>query len=1137
MASLGRTPRGSGIVAARLVACLSVAGTVLLGSALSAPAQETGKVQGLVIDAQTGEAIAGATVRVLGTTRHGISGDDGYYFINEVGAGLQTIVAEFIGRRAFRIENQRVLAGQTMTLNFELEVAAIELEPLVVEGERNPLVPRDQVSSKAIVTGELIDALPMDNATSIVVLQPGVIDTDEGRTIRGSRPNEEAVYVDGVITRRYLTGEVEPIELPTNALAEVDVTTGGIGAEYMDAGSGLVNYVTRSGGSTLGGSLVLFTDQSAPKEWRTGFNRLEFTFGGPILREQNLSFFLAGAAEGRKYQGLNDGWLDVPLLLNDGVDVFDATSAAAFGRQVGDPAVFSLPRSSNAVSGTDSLRVAFPNFTAWDNGPTLPYNPSDEYTFLGRLDWGIAGGASVNISYKRAREQSIDLALENVYNPDGYTGVLETADVLTLGGYFLLTQTAFSALALDVKASYQKYFDQLGLIEPDWLREHRDPTLGFNFSNIKFLFDHDDYPVSKELMYGARSNAIPGDSMQAYPARFDLAGGQSLPGLVQNLRFNPYGMRFNWPISGYSNTALGFTVERNWVFSGALDWQAGRYIRLRAGGDLALLHVEDNWLLTYASRAAPAVHDPKRGGLWATGRLDLGDMVIDAGVRWDYFDPNGEFPRVPGYVFNVPDSLKADFWQLLPPGAIDRYTGEPFPAGTALVDRLRPLEDCGGAETEADRLNPETGQPVCKPNFLPGRTKSEWSPRLGVSFPVTVKSTFRLSYSHNVQTPPLGTSDLGVVAGQFGYFRNIYDDLAGGRANTFTPFGRDLDMARTVTFEVGYRQLIGEDLVVDLAAYSKTARNAVTIRKVLWENPNNPSNELFISSAVNADYTHIIGVDLTLDKRFGQFADLSTSYSYVDARGTGSDPFTAGAWIYRHTNLSALTNLPPDPPDVMLRLDQSRTHNFAGTFALLFPRDFRRGTALGSILSDFGAFVTFRVASGLPYTRERNSATGCIGPGCTPNYPAEEYNASNMPWEKRLDLRLTKGLPLRGTRVLLFVDWRNPFNLENTNRIFQETGTAYNDQFRRKQLNQQMTDPLLDGDTDVDGFSIMQESPDNDVNKFSLLQAERRYGDGDGYFSVEEQEKAFGAWYDLFWGVQNFVESTQRLRLGLEIRF
>lgn len=1129
---------------ARLVRRCGVAALFMMFAASPLLAQATGKLQGRVVEAETGAPIAGVSVQILGTSQGAISSEDGFYFINEVPAGLYTIIAQFIGRRTIRVEDQRILSGQTMTVDFEMPAAPIELEELVVQGERNPLVPRDQVSSKAIITGELIEALPVSSPAEIINLQPGVIVTNQGRTIRGSRPNEEAVYIDGVLVKRYGTGRVEPIELPINALEEASVTTGGVGAQFADAQSGVVNYVTRSGGTSLSGSLWAFSDQMSPKTWRTGNSRIQANLGGPIWRDKNLTFFLAGVVEGRKYLALNDGWNDVPQLLNSGVaslptdpnDPMTQRIADHFGMEPGDPAIFTLPRGSQAAGGEDSVTLQFPSFTAWDNGPSRPFNPSDEYTALAKVTWaGLGAGNYLDLSWKRERDQRITLGLGNFYNPQGVDGTFGQADVWTLGGYFLLVQRATSALALDLRASYQKFFNQNGPLDPQWYLDHREPFGGFNLSNMKFLVDADDFPVSRALMEGARSNAFPAESLLVYPGRSDLRNSQAPTGITDPLRFNPYGLRTDFPVRGFGTggtTGLSYQRERNWVFSGTLDWQASRTLRIQAGGDYALIDLESMFVPLESSRGTPEMYDPKRGGLFATGRLDLGDVVIDAGLRFDYFDPSGDFPRVPGYVFNVPDSLKADFVTL---EAFDPDNPKGFES------RLVPLENCGGDVTAADRTR-EDGTVVCKPNFIAASSKSTISPRLGVAFPVTVKSTFRFSYSHNVQTPPLGSSDFGVVTGQFGYFRNIYDDLAGGRANTNTDYGRDIDLPRTVFFEAGYRQLIGESLVLDLAAYSKTTRNGITIRKVSFENPNFQGQNLFINSMVNADYTQIRGIDFRTDWRAGRVFNLAANYSFIDARGTGSDPFTYIDLLFRrNTNVSVVTGQPVIPPDVILPLEQSRTHTVAGTAALLFPTDFQRGTAVGAIFSDFGVFATGRVSSGLNFTMLDNRANGQTGP---PTFAglggtvAEELNSSNMPWEKRLDLRFTKGFSLGArTKLLVFLDWSNPLNIANTNRIFLETGNANNSAFRDKIVGDRMADENLDGDTQIRDFDILSESPENPVNVFSLLQAERRYGDGDGVFTVDEQRTAFGAFYDLFWGTQNFVESTQRLRLGIGINF
>ncbi len=329
--------------------------------------------------------------------------------------------------------------------------------------------------------------------------------------------------------------------------------------------------------------------------------------------------------------------------------------------------------------------------------------------------------------------------------------------------------------------------------------------------------------------------------------------------------------------------------------------------------------------------------------------------------------------------------------------------------------------------------------------------------------------------------------------------------------------------------------------MVDVAAYAKTRRNGLTFRKLPFEDPTNPGSIQFLNVLTNADYEQTRGVDLRVDKRFGEIANFSGSYSFVDARGTGSDPYTyEGLILRRNTNLSIITGEPVVPPDVVLPLEQSRRHTLAGTLGLLFPVDYQQGTPVGSVLSDLGVFVTFRFASGLPYTRLFNSANGQTGPPTDAGLggiPAEELNASALPWERRLDLALTKGFRFGGLRARMFADWRNPLNLLNTNTVYLETGTTVNELFKETVVNERLRDDRLDGDPFIDDFDIARESIENPLNVYSLLQAEKRFGNGDGFFTVEEQKKAFGAAFDLFDGKQWLEESNQSLRLGIEFLF
>src|SRR5688572_1991678 len=87
-------------------------------------AQETGKVQGRVTDAASGQPIAGAQISITGTRLGNITNPEGFYFINNVPAGLHDFTAQFIGYQSVSIRQQRVLSGQTITLDFKLTQSA-----------------------------------------------------------------------------------------------------------------------------------------------------------------------------------------------------------------------------------------------------------------------------------------------------------------------------------------------------------------------------------------------------------------------------------------------------------------------------------------------------------------------------------------------------------------------------------------------------------------------------------------------------------------------------------------------------------------------------------------------------------------------------------------------------------------------------------------------------------------------------------------------------------------------------------------------------------------------------------------------------------------------------------------------------
>ena len=160
-------PRFARVVAAWVAA-------VVLGAGALAAQGTSGKIEGTVRD-QSGAPLNGAQVFIVGTAFAAVSNERGYYFLNNVPAGSYTVRGQYIGYSPGEVRQVRVFAGQTMTINIPLEQRAIEVSGVTVTVEQTPIVPRDQVTSKGIMQGDVISALPFDAVGQMLRLQPGAV--------------------------------------------------------------------------------------------------------------------------------------------------------------------------------------------------------------------------------------------------------------------------------------------------------------------------------------------------------------------------------------------------------------------------------------------------------------------------------------------------------------------------------------------------------------------------------------------------------------------------------------------------------------------------------------------------------------------------------------------------------------------------------------------------------------------------------------------------------------------------------------------------------------------------------------------------------------------------------------------------
>jgi TonB-linked SusC/RagA family outer membrane protein len=182
-----------------LVSLLSVSATV---------ASAQGTVSGTITNT-TGQPIADATILVLGTSVSTTSGQDGKYILRRVPAGTAELRAIRVGFQESK-RSVRVLDGQTATLDFQMSVAVVQMQPIVVTatGEQRRIEIGNSVAN--IQVGDLVKEAPIrtvadvlnSRAAGVSVLQGTQTGSGQRIRIRGissmSLSNEPIFIIDGI---------------------------------------------------------------------------------------------------------------------------------------------------------------------------------------------------------------------------------------------------------------------------------------------------------------------------------------------------------------------------------------------------------------------------------------------------------------------------------------------------------------------------------------------------------------------------------------------------------------------------------------------------------------------------------------------------------------------------------------------------------------------------------------------------------------------------------------------------------------------------------------------------------------------------------------------------------------------------
>lgn len=418
-----------------------------------APAGQTGKIAGTVIDEDTGEPLMAVNIIVEATTFGAATDMEGYYAILNLPPGTYTVFASMIGYRTTRFTDVKVSVDRTTRIDFKLASSVVDLgDEITVVAER-PLIQKDLTASASSVSAEEITAMPVESFQDILKLQAGIVKDSGGDIhIRGGRASEIAYMVDGVSVSDPFSGKLA-VEVDQGAIQELKVISGTFNAEYGQVMSGIVEIVTKDPDQTfkLGATLYagdylssrddlfLHIDEINP----LSLNNAQIYATGPFpLLAKKLSYYISVR---RLY---NNGWL--------------------YGKRRFNPSDSSDFQNANAIymehTGDDSY---------------VPMNESTQFYANAKLVYTVSPG--IKMSYNFLGDMSVWNYYDHLYkyNPDGNVSARDHGYTHIINWNHTLSSKTFYTLKLnrynyDYKSYLYKDLHDTRYVNPELLRNRED---------------------------------------------------------------------------------------------------------------------------------------------------------------------------------------------------------------------------------------------------------------------------------------------------------------------------------------------------------------------------------------------------------------------------------------------------------------------------------------------------------------------------------------------------------------------------------------------------------------------------------------------------------------------------------------
>ncbi len=858
-----------------------------------------GKISGTVKDA-AGKPIPGANVLVVGTKLGGSADADGNYFVLNVAPGTYNVAVSAVGYEKKVYSGVVVSSDRTTELDMEIKESAVELEAVVVQAERR-LVEKTQTSTRTVVTGDAITALPV---LSVRALAQNTASNYEG-FVRGGQRYETKTIVDGVdITDLYYAPAAIGIspgsgyvnvtrqneaqntiaEISTGGVNELAVNTGAVDVDYQSASAGLVNINMREGRGPITAKIDF--KNRTPKSIFAAQKQ-----NGPDIYWDAASYF----AEKNS------------LLTHTGASHSDTLKANRYTWVPGEYNYGDRPeRNLEASLGgnvTDDLNF-FANGRYFNSYGTLPneftrkvniqlksaYQLSNQIKLTG---FGLLEDRGKLFGWKnRVYNEIMRFYLQGVPQWDGATwlGSLKWSHFLSSDTYY------------EIQVSHNYRDDRRGYV----LDANGVINSGEGGDFITFS---DSATIDK---YGSDGFGRVGSPDPTRSKFFSLGYTDAETQSAFSSAAGGGNWKLSRPVPFYEDTR---TIDNSIRFDFSSQITVNHQLRL--GASLGLHNItltrnsgmeEGYWSDTRDPiRREAWDYSPYELSFYGQDRIEYSGLIVNLGIRAD------------GYNRDVSPFLN---WF----NALYRDTTTLNPGGKALL-----------ADTRV-RLG----------NKLP--TAWYLSPRVGVSHPISDDAAMYFSFSRMTQLPPLS---------------QLYANHEGfdGITATFTTFPNvDEDPIQSTNYEVGLQWSFAPKWGVDMNAYYRDVSNYGYIGASINQRVSpavSPGTVATFSYQTTWGYADARGIEVTFKKlpsRLFDFVDLSgrASYTFAFIRGSayaGGNrlDFTAALDSAKNggnlpfNDIRVVNSYEADLSGGSTTLTQGfdRAHRVTVTALLDFPLDFR----------------------------------------------------------------------------------------------------------------------------------------------------------------------------------------------------